>query len=334
MAQKFHHTLKTIQSAQIDPQDRLFAISLPWLPLDPLLRSVRENGILSPLHLQPATPGRFRIIMGFRRFEVARELGFQEIPCIVREEESQLTLFVQAVEDNLVTRPFHLLEKAHLLLKLRDEFGLSDQVLMDEFMSPLDIRVDRFHLQQYLSLARLPEPLQRAVLDPLEPEVALKLSSWKSEEQEFFQALASKFRLGRNKQKQLFGLLDELRDSTALTPSGPGSRVSIPILWQQSGAAEIEEDERLSLSDRFAKAFEVLYRKRFPRLSSYEQEYEKLKSALKLPPRIQFHAPRYFEGEKIDVSFAFESSDELFETAKKLEEISQSDEVRKILELL
>ena len=101
MAQKLHHTLKTIQSAQIDPQDRLFAISLPWLPLDPLLRSVRENGILSPLHLQPATPGRFRIIIGFRRFEVARELGFQEIPCIVREEESQLTLFVQAVEDNL-----------------------------------------------------------------------------------------------------------------------------------------------------------------------------------------------------------------------------------------
>jgi len=40
------------------------------------------------------------------------------------------------------------------------------------------------------------------------------------------------------------------------------------------------------------------------------------------------------QGEKIDVSFAFQSSDELFETAKKLEEISQSDEVRKILELL
>ena len=334
MAQKLNHNLKTIQSSQIDPQDRFFAISLPWLPLKPLMRSVRERGILSPLHVQPTAPGRFRIIIGFRRFGVARELGFQDIPCIVREEASKLTLFVQALEDNLVTRPFHLLEKAHLLLKLRDQFGLSDQVLMDDFMSLLDIRVDRFHLQHYLSLARLPEPIQRAVLDPLVPEVALKLSSWKSEEQEFFQTLASKFRLGRNKKKKLFALLDELRDSTAVSPSGPGNKVSALILWKQSGAAEIEEDERLSLSDRFAKAFEVLYRKRFPRLSSYEQEYEKLKSALKLPPRIQFHAPRYFEGEKIDVSFAFQSSDELFETAKKLEEISQSDEVRKILELL
>ncbi|MCZ6767777.1 MAG: ParB/RepB/Spo0J family partition protein [Acidobacteria bacterium] len=334
MAQKLHHSLRTIQSAQIDPQDRLFAISLPWVPLDPLLRSVRESGILSPLHVQPAGPGRFRIIIGFRRFEVARELGVQEIPCIVREEKSKLTLFVQALEDNLVSRPLHLLEKAHLLLKLRDEFGLSDQVLMDDFMSLLDIPVDRFHLQQYLSLARLPESLQRAILDPLEPEVALKMSSWESEEQELFQNLVSKFRLGRNKQKQLFALLDELRDSTALTPSGSGTRVSVPVLWERSGAAAIEVDQRLSLSDRFAKAFEVLYRERFPRLSSHEKEYERLKSALKLPPRIQFHAPRYFEGEKIDVSFAFQTSDELYETAQKLEEIAQSDEVREILELL
>jgi ParB/RepB/Spo0J family partition protein len=334
MDQKLHHNLKTIPTDQIDPQDRLFAISLPWFPMEPLIRSVQESGILSPLHVQPAEPGRFRIIIGFRRFEAAQELELQEIPCIVRDEESQLDLFAQALGDNLVSRPLHLLEKAHLLLKLRDEFGLSDQVLMDDFMPLLDIRVDRFHLQQCLSLARLPEPLQRAVLDPLEPDIALKLSRWNGEEQEFFQTLASKFRLGKNKQKQLFALLDELRDSTAMTPSGPGTRVSAPILWKQSGAAEIEGDERLSLSDRFAKAFEVLYRERFPRLSSYEQEYEKLKSALKLPPRIQFHAPRYFEGEKIDVSFAFQSSEELFETAKKLEGIAQSDEVKKILELL
>lgn len=334
MAQKFHHNLKTIRSDQIDAQDRLFAISLPWLPLDPLIRSVRETGILSPLHVQPVGPRQFRIIIGFRRYEVARELGFQEIPCIVRGKESKLSLFVQALADNLVTRPLHLLEKAHLLLKLRDEFGLSDQVLMDDFMSVLDIRVDRFHLQQYLDLARLPELLQRRVLDPLEPEIALKLSGWKSEEQEFFQTLASKFRLGRNKQKQLFAVLDELRDSTAVAPSGPPTKSLAQILWKECGAAEIEEDERLSLSDRFAKAFEVLYRQRFPRLSAYEEKYERLKSALKLPPGIRFHAPRHFEGEKIEVSFAFQTSDELFETAKKLEGIARSDEVKQILELL
>jgi len=334
MAQKFHYNLKTIRSDKLDARDRLFAVSLPWLPLDPLLRSVRKSGILSPLHVQPAGPGKFRIIIGFRRYKVAGELGLQEIPCIVRDEESKLTLFVQALEDNLVTRPLHVLEKAHLLLKLRDEFGLSDEVLMDDFMPLLDVRVDRFHLQQYLNLARLPEPLQRAIPDALEPEIALKLSGWKSEEQEFFQTLASKFHLGKNKQKQLFTLLDELRDSISVTPSGPRTKNTVQILWKKCGAAEIEEDERLSLSDRFAKAFEALYRQRFPRLSAYEEKYERLKSALKLPSRIQFHAPRHFEGEKIDVSFAFHSAEELSETAKKLKGIARSDEVKKILELL
>ena len=334
MAQKFPDNLELIRSDQIDAQDRLFAISLPWLPIDQLMRSVKGTGILSPLHVQRTELGQFRIIIGFRRYEAARKLGVREIPCIVRDEEDGLTLFVEALEDNLVTRPLHLLEKAHLLLRLRDHFGLSDQALMDDFMPLLDLQADRFHLQQCLDLARLPGSLQRAVLDPLEPEIALKLSSWKSEEQEFFQALASKFRLGRNKQKQLFTLFDELRASAGTSPSGPLVTGSAPMLWQRSGAAKIEQEGRLSPSDRFAKAYKALYRLRFPRLSEYEQTYERLKAALKLPPEIQLHAPRYFEGSRMTVLLSFQSAEELFGQARKLEGIAKTDEIKQILELL
>ncbi len=332
--ENFLDQIVMIRSDQIDAQDRFFAISLPWLPIDQLMRSVQETGILSPLHVQRTASEQFRIIIGFRRYEAARKLGFREVPCIVREEEDGLTLLVQALEDNRVTRPLHLLEKAHLLLRLREHFGLSDEALMDDFMALLSLPADRFHLQQCLDLARLPELLQRTLLDPLEPEIVLKLSSWKTEEQEFFHRIAVKFRLGKNKQRKLFNLLDELRALAGTTPSGPPAKGSVSMLWKESGAAEIEQDERLSPSDRFDKVFEKLRRLRFPRLSACEQEYERLKAALKLPPQIQFRAPRYFEGKRIDVFLSFESIEELFEGARKLDEIAKTDEVRQILELL
>ncbi len=334
MTEKFLDQIVMIRSDRIDAQDRFYAISLPWLPIDQLMRSVQETGILSPLHVQRTESGQFRIIIGFRRYEAARKLGFREIPCIVREEEDGLTLLVQALEDNRVTRPLHLLEKAHLLLRLREHFGLSDEALMDDFMALLNLPADRFHLQQCLDLARLPVLLQRTVLDPLEPEVVLKLASWKTEEQEFFHRIASKFRLGKNKQKKLFNLLDELRALAGTTPSGPPATGSVSMLWKESGAAKIEQDERLSPSDRFDKVFEKLRRLRFPQLSACEQEYERLKAALKLPPQIQFRVPRYFEGKRIDVLLSFESTEELVEGARKLDEIAKTDEVRQILELL
>lgn len=333
MAQKSFDSIEMIRSDEIDSQDRLFAVSLPWVSVDRLIRSIRKAGILSPLHVQRTQHGKFRIIMGFRRYQVSRKLEIQEVPCFVRDQEDELTLFVEALEDNLVTRPLHLLEKAHALLALRHRFGVSDQVLLEDFMARLDIRANRFNLRRYLDLARLPESLQQSLLDPLEPEVALELASWNTQEQDFFLRITSKFRLGKNKQKQLIAVLDELRTLEEPMRSTRGAG-DLEAIWHRSGAAKIEQDERLPPSERFAKAFKELYRLRFPHLSQYEEQYERLKAALKMPSQIQFHVPRYFEGDQIDVLFSFRDSKELFELAKKLEEVSKADELKGILALL
>ena len=336
MVQNFFENIERIPLDAIDPEDRLFAISPPWLPLEQLIRSIKNTGLLSPLHVQRTDRSRFRLIIGFRRYQAACKLRFQEIPCIVRAEENALKLFVQALEDNLVSRPLQLVEKAHVLLKLRRHFELSTRTLLDNFAPLLDIRADRLHLERYLDLARLPKSLQRAIPKPLDPEIALNLSGWKTEEQDFFLALLSKYRLRKNKQKQLFTLLDELRALQRIAPSAPrdGERAPVEILWQKSGAGKIEQDERLPLSDRFEQVLEKLHRLRFPHLSEYEEKYAELKSALKLPPQIQFHAPRYFEGNRINVSFSFRHPQELLEVAKKLQETAKKDEVKEILELL
>ncbi len=64
----------------------------PWpAPPDPdqellaLTRSVRHRGIVEPLLLRPVEGGRFEVVLGARRLEVARRLGVAEVPAIVRE---------------------------------------------------------------------------------------------------------------------------------------------------------------------------------------------------------------------------------------------------------
>jgi ParB-like chromosome segregation protein Spo0J len=50
-----------------------------------LTRSVRHRGIVEPLLLRPVEGGRFQVVLGARRLEVARRLGVEEVPAIVRE---------------------------------------------------------------------------------------------------------------------------------------------------------------------------------------------------------------------------------------------------------
>ena len=324
---------KMIPLGRIDPEDRFFAVSLPWSPIDQLNRSVGKTGILSPLHVQKTAHDGFRIVIGFRRYLACRSLGVEDIPCFVRDEEDELALFVEALEDNLAARGLHLLEKAHVLLKLRRDFKLEEHTLMEDFMPLLEIRADRFHLDRCLNLARLPESLQRSLHDALEPDIALKLSQWKDQEQDFFLGIISRFQLGKNKQKQLFAVLDELRALKKQSGSALESK-DLEHIWHESGAADIERDESLSASERFPRAYEGLRRLRFPGLTEHEKRYEELKSALKIPPQIHFQVPPYFEGDRIDVGFSFGDSDELLKVAEKLGAMAQADQLKEIFKLL
>ena len=200
-------------------------------------------------------------------------------------------------------------------------------------MPQLEIRADRFHLERYLDLAQLPESMQRNLLDPLEPDIALKLSKWKDQEQDFFLRIISRFQLGKNKQKQLFGVLDELRALKRQAGFAWGAK-GLERIWQECGAADIERNESLSRSERFSRAFKGLRRLRFPGLTKHEKRYKELKAALKIPPQIHFVAPPYFEGDRIDVSFSFGDSAELVKVAVKLEAMAHKDELKEILKLL
>lgn len=333
MLQLFSQPLPAVSLDRIDGEDRTFALSPPWTGLKALRQSIRRAGILTPLHLEARARGRYRIVRGFRRHRIALELGLERIPALVSEGVPLLDLFLAAFHDNLASRPLHELEGALALDKLQSEFGLDEEILIEEYLPLLGIRPDRFHLRRHLALARLPTTLQEALISGrLDGEVATKLASWREDGQRFFLERATRHRLGRNKQRELFELLDELATAGERSTRVPVAS-ALKDLWRQSGAAALEQNDQLPPHVRFERITESLRRLRFPELSRHEERYQELRAALNLPSQIHFRAPRFFEGDRLQVSFEIRDPQELLPLAEKLRAVAKQEEFREIFEL-
>lgn len=97
------------------------------IPIDDLVESVREHGILQPLIVTPnGAPGKFMLVSGSRRLQAARHIGLGSVPVIVREvSERERAQF--AILENIQRVPLTPLELAEAYLRLAEDFHLSHE---------------------------------------------------------------------------------------------------------------------------------------------------------------------------------------------------------------
>lgn len=68
-----------------------------------IAESIRRNGVLSPLLIRPLTDGRYQILAGHTRKRAAMRLGYDKLPCIIKEvEDAEATDIL--ISDNLAQR--------------------------------------------------------------------------------------------------------------------------------------------------------------------------------------------------------------------------------------
>lgn len=87
--------------------------------LDDMVESVRQNGILNPILVQPIDNGsKYEILSGHNRVESAKLIGLEYIPAIIKENLSEDEAEMYVIETNLMQRGFNDLlisEQAHVL---------------------------------------------------------------------------------------------------------------------------------------------------------------------------------------------------------------------------
>ncbi len=74
--------------------------------LDDMIESIRKNGILTPLVVQPTIDGNYEILIGHNRWNAAKLAGLLDVPCIIKQglTESEAEMYV--IESNVMQRGF------------------------------------------------------------------------------------------------------------------------------------------------------------------------------------------------------------------------------------
>ena len=118
--------IRTVPVSGIVPNPLQPRKSFSEAELDELSSSIRENGLLQPLVVRAAGPGRYELIAGERRLRAARLAGLTHIPAVVREsaEGEQLEL---ALVENLQRQDLNAIEEAGAYRELIDQFSLSHE---------------------------------------------------------------------------------------------------------------------------------------------------------------------------------------------------------------
>lgn len=109
---------KTLPIHLIDSTENLGRLEeVPRAPKR-LVESIRENGLLQPIVVEPVDGGRFRLIAGQSRLMALRELGEQYVRASIRTFDSEVAARAAALAENTVRDDFSLYEETMLVHRL------------------------------------------------------------------------------------------------------------------------------------------------------------------------------------------------------------------------
>jgi len=125
--------------------------------LNALTESVRQDGVLMPILLRPASDdGMYEIIAGERRWRASQAAGLLDIPAVVREVSNQQALELAIIE-NEQRDDLTAVESALAYRRLMDEFSYTQQQVADS------LGVSRAQVSNLIRLLQLPDSIQRMV---------------------------------------------------------------------------------------------------------------------------------------------------------------------------
>lgn len=123
-----------------------------------LQASLQANGLLQPIVVRPAGTNSYELIAGERRLRAATQLGWPDIPVVVRDIDDR-TLLTLALVENLQRADLNAVEEAEGYQRLIDDFGLTQQRVAEL------VGKDRSTIANTIRVLQLPESVQRMVRD-------------------------------------------------------------------------------------------------------------------------------------------------------------------------
>ena len=276
---------------------------------------MREIGQLNPAILLERSSRRI-IVCGFRRLMALRRLGRTVALALIYSDYSPLEAFRLAVFDNLAHRDFSPLEKARILFTLKNQCGVAHDTLVQEYLPLLGLPAHKKWLRTYLAVHVL-DPGLRSLFNDGHLSLASveRLSAVSGSAQTRFASLLARIRLSTSRQRELLDIAEGL------------AAVTDTELGEIFGLAEIQsllEDSRFSPFQKGERVYDVLYRRRYPRLSGAERQFQLKRAQLCLPGGVSISPDPYFETPRLRIEFDVTSAQRFREIAAALREAAET----------
>lgn len=124
--------------------------------LKELADSIAASGLLQPIIVRPRPSGRYELVSGERRWRAVQQLGWPQVPSVVREVDDRALLTLALIE-NLQRDDLSPLDEAHGYQRLIEEFGVSQSDVARL------VGKDRATVANTLRLLRLPDAVKDMV---------------------------------------------------------------------------------------------------------------------------------------------------------------------------
>ena len=98
--------------------------------LEELASSIRTQGVMQPLVVRQVDDEKYEIIAGERRWRAAQQAGLDLVPVIVREVSDEAAIAMALIE-NIQREDLNAMEESLALLRLQEEFQLTQQQVAD-----------------------------------------------------------------------------------------------------------------------------------------------------------------------------------------------------------
>ena len=105
---------------------------------DDLKQSIERNGILNPILIRQKINGRYEVLSGHRRLKTAKELGYTEVPVIIKDYDDKTAIQVMIERNNQRT----ILRAVHKYKDSREQFEQSTHKRLIDILRPSAKTVD------------------------------------------------------------------------------------------------------------------------------------------------------------------------------------------------
>ena len=103
--------------------------------LDELAASIGQQGVLQPIIAREVKSGGYEIIAGERRWLAAQRAGLETVPVIIRDIDDRSAIAMALVE-NIQRENLNAMEESEALIRLQNEFHLTQQEIADTIGKP------------------------------------------------------------------------------------------------------------------------------------------------------------------------------------------------------